>query len=740
MPVDRPTFSESWYRVANLCPRLRSSIQVHRQHFRGQLWYVLQDPGSNDFFRLSPPAYHMVAMLDGKRTVAEVWRACNDQLGDSSPTQNEAIQLLGQLYTSNLIQAELPPDAQGLFSQYRKRKVREVQGFLTNLLFIRIPIYDPDRFLNRWVGIFGKIFTKAGFVLWLMLLAVGGYFIIGRTKELFEPANKILDPENLPLLYLAFIIIKVFHEFGHAFSVKKFGQVEGRGGELHVMGIMFLVFTPLPYVDATSAHAFRSKWHRVIVGAGGMVVELAIAAVAAIIWAQTGQGTVHSICYNMMFIASVSTLLFNGNPLLRFDAYYILSDLLEIPNLSQRSKQYIYYLVRRYAWGVKRAINPAHSPGERGWMVFYGIASTMYRVFIVTRILLFVAGAIPTAGVVLASAAIFAWVFVPMGKFFRYLFTNGELLRVRTRAVVSVVVFFVALIVGVGFIKAPDRSRAEGVVEPMEMQMIYAEAPGFLRQFMPSGRDVTADSGPLFVCENRLFDVQLKQLRANRKMQQIQRGIARKQSGPAGVHIYDRYIAASDKEISITEQKQRSLAPKAPLAGKWIALGLEQKTGSYIQEGEMIGLVAALEPDKMMIRTIAGQKIAAPILDTADVMVEIRVKGRPDLKFIGRVTKVLPAGLEQLPSVALGYAAGGSTQTAADDPKGRKAAEKFFEIRIGDIKPDIDPKDAGSDVALKRRLWSGQRVIVRFELPPKPLAVQFWRAVRQLFLVRFGIA
>ena len=121
-------------------------------------------------------------------------------------------------------------------------------------------------------------------------------------------------------------------------------------------------------------------------------------------------------------------------------------------------------------------------------------------------------------------------------------------------------------------------------------------------------------------------------------------------------------------------------------------------------------------------------------------MVEIRVKGRPDLKFTGQVMKVLPAGQEQLPSVALGYAAGGSTQTAADDPKGRKATEKFFEIRIGDIKPDIDPEDADSGAALKRRLWSGQRVIVRFELPPKPLAVQFWRAVRQLFLVRFGIA
>ena len=740
MPVDRPTFSESWYRVANLSPRLRSSIQVHRQHFRGQLWYVLQDPGSNDFFRLSPPAYHLVAMLDGKRTVGDVWRACNDQLGDSSPTQNEAIQLLGQLYTSNLIQAELPPDAEGLFSQYRKRKVREVQGFLTNLLFIRVPLYDPDRLLNRWVGIFGKIFTKMGFLLWLALLVVAGYFIIDRSEELFEPANKILDPDNLPLMYLAFMIIKVCHEFGHAFSVKKFGQVEGRGGEMHVMGIMFLVFTPLPYVDATSAHAFRQKWHRVIVGAGGMVVEMAIAAIAAIIWSRTGPGTVHTICYNMMFIASVSTLLFNGNPLLRFDAYYILSDLIEIPNLSQRSKQYLYYLVRRYVWGVKRAINPAHSTGERWWMVFYGIASTLYRVFIVTRILLFVAGAIPTAGVVLASAAIIAWVFVPLGKFFRYLFTNGELLRVRTRAVASVLIFVGALFVGIGLIKVPDRSRAEGVVESTEMQVVFAEAPGFLREFMPSGQAVAAGDGPLFVSENRLFDLQLTQLRADRNARRIQRGLARKEYGPAGAQVQDVYIAALDKEISVTEKKRLLLAPKAPLAGIWVAPGLEQKIGSYVQEGDTIGMIAEMSLDKMMIRTIVGQKIAAPILDTAEVEVEIRVKGRPDIRFIGKMTQILSAGQEQLPSVSLGYAAGGSTQTAQDDPKGRKTAEKFFEIRIGEIVPDFDPKYKGADAELRSQLWSGQRVIVRFDLPHKSIAVQFWRGVRQLFLVRFGIA
>ena len=162
MPVERPTFSESWYRVAEMRPRLRPTIQTHRQHFRGQMWHVVQDPSNNQFSRLSDPAYRFVALLDGRRTVGESWKICNEQLGDSAPTQGEVIQLLGQLYVSNLLLSEVPPDAESLFQRYRKRVQREVQGYLMNLLFIRIPLIDPDHFLNRWVGLFGKFFSPRG--------------------------------------------------------------------------------------------------------------------------------------------------------------------------------------------------------------------------------------------------------------------------------------------------------------------------------------------------------------------------------------------------------------------------------------------------------------------------------------------------------------------------------------------------------------------------------------------------
>jgi putative peptide zinc metalloprotease protein len=731
MPVDRPTFSESWYRVANLRPRLRSTIQVHRQHFRGRMWHVLQDPASNQYFRLNEAAYYFVAMLDGKRTVAEVWRSCNEELGDNAPTQGEAIQLLGQLYVSNLLYADLPPDASGLFARYKKRVGREVKGYLMNFLFIRIPLLDPDRFLERWVGILGAVFSWPGLVLWLGLLATAGYFLAGRGDELVNRASGILDPANLPLLYLGLAIEKVFHEFGHGFACKKFGRKEGSAGEVHVMGVMFLVFTPLPYVDASSAWAFRKKWRRVVVGASGMMVELGVAAVAAVIWVHTAPGTtIHALTYNMMFIASVSSLLFNGNPLLRFDGYYILSDLLEIPNLAQRGKQYVYYLVRRYVWGVRRARCPAHTPGERFWLVFHAVASTLYRTTIVVGILLFVANQLFGLGIVLAVLAAVSMLFVPLGKFVHYLGTSGELMRVRTRAIATTAVFLAALLAPICFVPVSDYCRVEGVVEPADSAFVHTGSTGFVDEVAaPSGAIVRAGT-PLVVGRNPQFATELEQLVARRQEVEIARRQALAETETALAAALRDELAAVDEKIAERRRRLDALTVRAPLSGTWISPGVDRLPGAYIEKGERIGLLA--DVDSLFIRAVAGQDRAGPLVhqfrradNDAIRRVELRIKGRPEPRLTGRITKVAEAARDRLPSPALSFLAGGTIQTETDDRGGTKTKEGFFEIQIV-------PDDPG-------RLLTGQRVLIRAELPPKPLAEQWWRAIRQLFQRKFQI-
>jgi len=725
MPVDRPTFNESWYRVAGLRPSLRFTVQVHRQHFRGQMWHVLQDPASNQFFRLSTPAYHFVALLDGRRTVAEAWNICNQDLGDSAPTQGEVIQLLGQLYTSNLLQAELPPDAESLFRRYRRRVTREVQGYLMNLLFIRIPLFDPDHFLDRWVRVFGCVFSKAGLALLVGLLGAAFYFLAGRGAELVDRASGVLSVENLPLLYVGLVLVKVCHEFGHAFACKKFGRQEGKGGEVHVIGVMFLIFTPLPYVDASSAWALRQKWHRVVVGTAGMMVELGVASIAAIVWASTAPGsTLYALTYNMMFIASVSTVLFNGNPLLRYDGYYILSDLLEIPNLAQRSKGYIYYLVRRYLWRVRRPQSTAHTAGERPWLAFYAVASTAYRVTVCFAILLFVMNKFFLVGVVLGLMALSTWVFVPLGKFAHYLATHGELDRVRPLAVGSVVLFIAAIVAAVGLVPAPDYCRVEGVVEPAHPVFIHAGADGFVTHVHRASGENVAPGTRLLEAHDPVLRARYEGLLARRAELEARRRLAEAEGKRAKVQMFSKQIAALDENIENRAKDLEALTIRAPARGTWIAPDVENFRNRYFRRGEKVGMVARL--DDLVIRATAGQNVAAALIEEIEVkkndrvrLVELRVKGCPDSELKGRIKEIVPAGQDDLPSAALGYAAGGSVQTAPTDGKGTKTAERFFEIRI------VPETSAG--------LLCGQRVVVRAALPTKPLALQWWRGLLRLF-------
>ena len=263
-------------------------------------------------------------------------------------------------------------------------------------------------------------------------MGVGAVLAASHWTDLTENiADRVLAPQNLLLLWFVYPVVKVFHELGHAYAVRKWG------GEVHDIGIMLLVFTPVPYVDASAASGFRDKRHRMVVGAIGIAVELFLGSLALFVWLNVEPGVVSAIAYNVMLISGVSTLLFNGNPLLRFDGYYVFSDAIEVPNLGARSNRYLGYLFQRYVLRIKDAISPADTRGERSWMMAYGIASFVYRVFIMFVIIMFIAGKFFFVGVLLAIWAIATQVFMPIGKSVSFLFTNPALGRQRGRSVVT---------------------------------------------------------------------------------------------------------------------------------------------------------------------------------------------------------------------------------------------------------------------------------------------------------------
>ena len=294
--------------------------------------------------------------------------------------------------------------------------------YLRSPLSLRFPLFKPEKFLAQTAYLVRPLFTAPGAFLWLAV--VGAALVLAglHWQELTENVtDRVLSGQNLVLLWLVYPLIKALHELGHGYAIKVLG------GQVPEMGIMLLVFMPVPYVDASSSSAFREKWRRLLVGAAGMLVEIFVASLALFCWLVLSPGFLRSICFNVIFIASISTILFNGNPLLRYDGYYILSDLLGIINLAQRGTSYLGYLFKRYAFGLHEAEPPYTGPGERFWFVFYTIASAIYRIFLYFGIFLFISGKFFLVGILLGLWSIVGLVLVPAFKKIRYVMTDPSL-------------------------------------------------------------------------------------------------------------------------------------------------------------------------------------------------------------------------------------------------------------------------------------------------------------------------
>jgi len=282
-------FSSSWHRVADLKPRLRTHVAIHRHIYRGQVWYVLQDPLTGTHYRFDPTAHFLIGLFDGNRTVGEVWDAACDRLGDDAPTQDEVIEVLSRLHTADVLQSDIAPDTLELFRRTQRHSRAKVLERLASPFSVRLPLVDPDRFLERWANVVRPLFTAVAAFGWLLCVLVALVLTGLHWPQLTHDfADRTLAPTNLILLFLTYPLVKSLHELGHAFATKVWG------GAVHEMGVVFLVFMPVPYVDASASNAFPARHRRMAVGAAGIVVELLLASLALFLWLTAEPGVVRA--------------------------------------------------------------------------------------------------------------------------------------------------------------------------------------------------------------------------------------------------------------------------------------------------------------------------------------------------------------------------------------------------------------------------------------------------------------
>lgn len=713
------TFSDAWHRVADVRAHLRSSVLAQRQYFRGQPWVLLRDKFSSEWFRITPDAYDFLCRLGQGRTVDEAWTEALAADSERALTQEEVVQLLGSLNLSNLLQYDRGDSHASQFKRQTKRQSREWRALLLGVLSIKLPLLDPDRLLERALPLIRAVYTPYGLVGYLLLLALGAKALMDESDRLFGQSAGLLAPSNLGLLYIGFLIAKLLHEFSHAAVCKLYG------GEVHKMGLMLLMFAPIPYVDATASWGFRSWAQRLFVGAAGVVAELAVAALAALLWANTAPGVLNALAYNVIFAASVSTLLFNLNPLLRFDGYHMLVDLIDIPNLFQRSREQLRYLGQRFVLGLAQAQPAARTRAEALLLPVYGVASLVYWLLLMTTIIVVVAEQYLDLGVALAVLLLVQSLLWPLGKFCVYLVSDPRLGWQRGRAIRISLGLFAGVTVLLGLVPMPDRVRVSGVVEAEHSRQLHTESEGFLSELLARpGSRVEVDQ-PLLRLENpelafeiRATERQLDQLQA----QQVQ-AVAR---SVADLETIESQRLAVAQTLADLLRRRDGLLVRAPIAGVWSASEFEGVSGQWIGRGVSTGTLVS-EARWRFVAVLP--QVGSHALGERIAHAELRLKGQEGANIMAVSTQVMPFEQGLLPSAALGMAGGGEIAVSSADAKGLAATEPFFRIE------STLPAQSGIEALLVH----GRTGTLRLTLPDRPLLQQWYRQWRQFMQRRFRV-
>ncbi|OYU12146.1 MAG: hypothetical protein CFE38_08555 [Comamonadaceae bacterium PBBC1] len=713
------TFSDAWHRVAGVRAHLRTSVTAHRQVFRGEPWMVLRDKFSHEWFRVTPDAWTFLCRLGEGTTVDEAWNRSLAVDAGRALTQEEVVQLIGQLNLSNLLHFDRADSQASQFERHQKRKSRELKALLMGFLSVKIPLFDPDRLLDKALPLIRAICSLWGLALYVILLFLGLKAVVDESDRLFDQSSHLLVPGNLPLLYVGFLLSKTLHEFSHAAACKLFG------GEVHKVGVMLLFFAPVPFMDATSAWGFRSRFERVMVGASGVAAELAMAACAALVWASTAPGTLNSLAYDIMFVASISTAVFNLNPLLRFDGYHILVDVLDVPNLFQRSRDQLRYLAERHVLRLHDAQPAARTPTEVFMLPLYGVISLLYWVMLMVTIVVFIAGEYLDLGVALAILLTFTSAVLPLFKYLKYLYSDPRL-GFRRGQTVAISAGLALLLVGMlTWVPLPDRVRVTGVVEAVQSRQLHTDTDGFFAELLTRPGSQVSAGQPLLRLRHPELEFEIQAAQMQREQLEAQR-IQSVSKSSTDLATIERQLESVLQNLTELNRRREAQLIVAPIAGEWSASELDGVRGQWLARGASVGTI--VNPDQWRFVAVLPQ-VGSHVLGESIERSEVRLRGQEGINITVAATSVMPFEQGLLPSRALGMSGGGELAVSPSDPNGVVAAEPFFRIESR-LTPDFDASPT---------LVHGRIGVMRLTLPSRPLLVQWERRLRQFLQRRFRV-
>ncbi len=487
---------------------------------RGRPQWAVKDPLSLRFFQLREEEYFVLQMLDGRTSIDEIQARFERRFAPRRLEPRRLQAFLGRLHEDGLILSDLPDQG----TELRLRRGRLVRKdwieTLTNLLALRFRGVDPSRFLrwlaplcgwmfSRWVAAIYALFVMAA----ILLVTVHFETLLARLPEF----RALFRADNLLWLALAVGTAKVLHELGHALACQRFG------GRCHELGLMLLVFTPCLYCNVSDAWMLPDKWRRIAISAAGIIVEIGLASLAVFVWWWSGPGLLNGLAMNLMVVCSISTLAFNGNPLLRYDGYYILADLVEVPNLQQQAGAVVRRWLAHWLLGVELPDDRLLPERGHGWLALYAIASLVYRFVVVGVVIWCMHRALAPYGLdvlveILGLVTVGGMIGVPAVRAARWMHRENRREQVSWGRLIVRGGLVMLGIVALLSIPLPYHINAPVALEPAGARSVYVTIPGRLVESVEAGAVVHAGDA-LARLENREVELEVTRLEGDVKRQ-----------------------------------------------------------------------------------------------------------------------------------------------------------------------------------------------------------------------------
>lgn len=700
-------------------PQSRRDVEITEQVYYGKPCYIVKDPVSLRYYRLRPPEHTIYEMLDGRATMERILGVLAQRYPNDQYDRQTVMSFLVMLRSANLL--VVPGEATAEFLLQRKKMMTRslFKRVRSEFLFYRVPLLDPDRVLEAMRATVGRIIfhPATGVLVWLLLIGAVAV-VLGNIDKLGQ-RSPLLSWINLLYLGPALFMIKIIHEFGHGLAAKHFGS------EVHEMGILFLIFMPMMYCDVSDSWMLSEKRKRMWITAAGIVVEMTLAALAAYVWVLTESKTViNQFALNVMIVSSLNTLLFNGNPLLRYDGYYFLMDLMEIPNLKQKGTGYLWYLFQRHILGLDRVPKPIDVHGRELPVLGYAICSTLYRWFIMVAIVTMLWKFLDpkgwgVLGGVMAMGCLYNALVAPIGKFVKFVFTQRHHIRVRVVAAGLLTTVVVAMLYVFLLLPVEHSIEVQCVVRPAQAHRLYVVQPGFVPDtpaegFVTDGRHVSAGQVLLALSEPQLeYDVR------ELFLQVVQKEIARDIAVAGGqaqteVEQIDAELQGIQARFARARAVRDKLVLRSPIDGivqLQTRLPLAQLQGSFLPLQSPV--FAVYTPDTFEVVAAINHRNYGMI--QPGQLVQVRLWALDGETFQTRLTEKAPQPVVTMSSPAFSTVYGGEVPTIPTSPEdAMEPADNTYEVvlaipglqsqlrdgMVGRAKIIIDRKSLGRTAAL----------------------------------------